>query len=78
MAGREGKRERERERKMSKRGRTLKRIVRKLLDCVVPLLWLCFNSSPTHILLLLLLCTYDELACVNLNLFFFLNILCQR
>lgn len=58
--GREGGRE------TSKRGRTLKRIVRKLLDCVVPPLWPCFNSSPTHILLLLLLllCTYAELACV--------------
>lgn len=61
MAGREG----EGERKTSKRGRTLKRIVRKLLDCVVP--WLCFISSPTHILLLR---AYAELARVNLVLGF--------
>lgn len=54
---------REREGKTSKRGRTLKRIVRKLLECVLLLLlWPCFNSSPTHILLLL--CTYAEPACV--------------
>lgn len=64
MAGREG----EGERNTSKRGRTLKRIVRKLLECVVPPLCLCFISSPTHILLLQR--AYAELACVNLALVF--------
>lgn len=48
-------------------GRTLKRIVRKLLDCVVPPLWLC--SSPTHMLLLLPR-TYAALTCANLDLVF--------